>query len=110
MVSSPDQRIHGRNPCEDLLVVCSHFNKREQFGARVQNYSEGGLQFRSQRLLKVGSIVQVRFTSSASDEQKQRMPSGLRHLSLARVQWCRESETPADAPYEVGVQFLLPTL
>ncbi|MFZ7125446.1 MAG: PilZ domain-containing protein [Desulfobacterales bacterium] len=105
-----DQRAQERNPCDDLLVYCSHFNKTDQFGARVQNVSESGLQFRSSRLLKVGSIVVVRFYPYSSDQGSCSPPVGWRNLSVAKVQWCRKAEDTADPDYEIGLKFLLPSV
>jgi hypothetical protein len=107
MNSNTEKRTFDRHYCS-VPIAFSYFNKEHRFEARTNNYSAGGMYFKSSLFLKPGATVYIRIEDFNSDNSCTSICYGLRSVSLAEVKWCDEKSDTDVLSYGVGVKYFEP--
>ena len=104
MVVISDQRACERFRCRATLGF-SHFNKERHYEARMLNYGDAGMCFKSKVALQPGVIVCIRLKNIPGPGACDTNGCGLRSLTLAETIWCREMPDEKAPAYAIGVKY-----
>jgi len=87
-------------------VVCSHFNFENGCHAQLLNFSPSGMCIRTDRFFKPGASVFIRIANCPRSDAVRQEEGGMRSVTLARVQWCRNDEEKSGHSYTSGLRYL----
>lgn len=101
MSIDPDLRFNHRVDVEADISYCRFCSTpTNKCSARVLNWNEFGLCFKSRKPLHPGQCIYIRTTRA--DEKG----VGLRSASLAQVRWCDENQDQSEVDYTIGASYL----
>jgi hypothetical protein len=86
-------------------VICSQFNTDKHYDGQLLNFSQRGMCFQSSRSFKPGTAVLIRLDHCPKGNAVRQEEGGMRSMTLARIQWCRDDEEQTICRYRIGVHY-----
>lgn len=107
MKATSEKRCEERQGC-DAAIEWAYFNKGENFGARMLNFSKGGGYFVSGQPLLPGATILIRLQACEASGQPPCEGGTLRTTALGEVKWCRELSGTSTGWFGIGVRYHFP--
>ena len=106
-IKNKEKRRHVRHKCE-AAIEWSYFNKEIYFDAKLHNFSESGVYFKTGHDLKPGATIFLKMkmvSSSKINSSHHELP---RSVSLGEVKWRINLSGSDQSCYGVGVRYPFP--
>jgi len=114
MIKATEKRKNRRHDC-DAIIKWTQFNRTTFndgqdtfYPARVLNFSESGLYFKSESPLKPGTTILYRLEASGCGALDSEGYECLRTISLAEVKWCQDFFEDGASYFGIGVRYPIP--
>jgi len=106
-IETAKKRRHVRHKCE-AVIECSYFNQEIYFEAKLLNFSEGGVYFKTDHDLKPGATIFLKMNMVSSSKINSLDPEHPRSVSLGEVKWRMDLSGSDQSCYGVGVRYPFP--
>ena len=106
-IESAKKRRHVRHKCE-AVIEWSYFNQEIYFEAKLLNFSEGGVYFKTGHDLKPGATIFLKMNMVSSSKINSLDPERPRSVSLGEVRWRMDLSGSDQSCYGVGVRYPFP--
>jgi hypothetical protein len=107
MKAQREKRASDRHKLE-ARIVCAYFNRNQYCRAKMLNYCEGGLYFRSKFAFKPGASIFIRTEEFSPGTSDSSLRNGYRTITLAEVKRCEELSGAKFYKYGIGVRYYQP--
>jgi hypothetical protein len=107
MKTNAEKRAYERHSYT-APIVFSYFNKEHCFKAQTLNHCAGGMCFKSNFFLRLGTTVYIRVKKFHPNNSCIGLCHGLRSVTLAEVKWCDEELETDVFSYSAGVKYYEP--
>jgi len=106
-IENTEKRRYVRHKCEAILEW-SYFNQEISFEAKLLNFSEGGVYFKTGHDLKPGATIFLKMNMVSSSKINSLDPERPRSVSLGEVKWRIDLSGSDHSCYGVGVRYPFP--
>ncbi|QTA80196.1 Uncharacterized protein dnl_24900 [Desulfonema limicola] len=97
-------RDYVQHKCS-ISIICSRFNKVENFYARMVSYNKKGMTFESSQHYKKGTNIFFRIQNCVIENTDPELCEGLRTASLAEVVCCEKIKNQEEILYKTSVKY-----
>ena len=101
-MTATDHRAHSRKSCKSGITY-AYFNANDFSLAKMYNFSETGMYFQSDQLVRPSSDICIRLKKCRSKA----VAPPTHRFYRAKVRWCRERPHKRRRSYGVGVQYVV---